>query len=47
MEPLAELDENWVHPIFNQNVNEILKKLNNQDVKVVNKNLIIKNELKT
>ena len=47
MEPLAELDENWVHPIFNENVNEILKKLNNQDVKVVNKNLIIKNELKT
>ena len=47
MEPLAELDENWVHPIFNQNVNEILKKLNNQDVKAVNKNIIIKNELKT
>ena len=43
MEPLAELDENWVHPIFNQNVNEILKKLNNQYVKAVNKNIIIKN----
>ena len=38
MEPLAELDKNWVHPILNKNVNEILKNLINQNVKVLNKN---------
>ena len=39
MEPLAELDKNWVHPILNKNVSEILKKLNNQIVHVVKNKL--------
>ena len=37
MEPLAELDPNWVHPILKTNVSEILKKLNNQNIKIINK----------
>ena len=37
MEPLAELEPNWVHPIFETNVRKILKKLKNQNVKIVNK----------
>ncbi len=37
MEPLAEINENWVHPILKMNVLEILKKLNNQNVKIINK----------
>ena len=39
MEPLAELDKNWVHPILNKNVSEILKKLDNQIVHVVKNKL--------
>ena len=39
MEPLAELDKNWVHPILKKNVDEILKKLNNQNVNIINKKL--------
>jgi len=39
MEPLAELDKNWVHPILNKNVSEILKKLNSQIVHVVKNKL--------
>ena len=38
MEPLAELNENWVHPILKMNVLEILKDLNNQNVKIINEN---------
>ena len=37
MEPLAELDPDWVHPILKTNVSEILKKLNNQNIKIINK----------
>mgnify|MGYP001173617207 CR=1 FL=1 len=38
MEPLAELNENWVHPILKMNVLEILKNLDNQNVKIINEN---------
>ena len=38
MEPLAELNENWVHPILKMNVLEILKNLNNQNVRIINQN---------
>ena len=41
MEPLAELDPNWVHPILKKDVFEILKKLNNQNVKIINKEKLI------
>ena len=41
MEPLAELDPNWVHPILKKDVFEILKKLNNQNVKIINKEKFI------
>ena len=37
MEPLAELDPNWVHPILKTNVYKILKKINNQKIKIINK----------
>ena len=37
MEPLAELDPNWVHPILKTNVHKILKKINNQKIKIINK----------
>ena len=36
MEPLAELDPNWVHPILKTNVYKILKKINNQKIKIIN-----------
>ena len=36
MEPLAELDKNWVHPIFKINIKRILDKLNNQQIKICN-----------
>ena len=39
MEPLAELDPNWVHPILKIDVSKILKKINNQKLKVINKKL--------
>ena len=35
MEPLAELDSNWVHPILKMKVNKILIKLNDQKVKLL------------
>ncbi len=38
MEPLAELNQNWVHPILKMNVLEILKNLNNQNVRIINQN---------
>ena len=39
MEPLAELDPNWVHPILKIEVSEILKKLCNQKIKIMNKKI--------
>ena len=36
MEPLAELDPNWVHPILKTDVSKILKKINNQKIKIIN-----------
>jgi len=41
MEPLAELDPNWVHPTLKRDVRTILKKLNNQNIKIINKKKII------
>tara|TARA_B100000963_G_C22508784_1_gene617291 strand:+ start:124 stop:639 length:516 start_codon:yes stop_codon:yes gene_type:complete len=35
MEPLAELNPKWVHPILKINVCEILKKINNQKIKII------------
>ncbi len=34
MEPLAELDKNWIHPILKINIKKILGELNNQKIKV-------------
>ena len=34
MEPLAELEPSWMHPIFKINAKQILKKLNKQNIKV-------------
>ena len=34
MEPLTELEPNWTHPIIKNNANQILKKLNKQNIKV-------------
>ena len=36
MEPLAELNPNWIHPILKKNVCQILKKINNQKIKIIN-----------
>ena len=36
MEPIAELDKNWVHPILKINIYKILKKLDNQNIKILN-----------
>ena len=36
MEPLAELDKNWIHPILKTNIKKILDELNNQKIKVFN-----------
>jgi len=41
MEPLAELDKNWIHPILKININEILKNLNNQNIKIFNEKEIL------
>ena len=41
MEPLAELDKNWVHPVLKTNINKILKKLNNQNIKIFNEKEIL------
>ena len=37
MEPLSELDQNWVHPVLKININKILKNLENQKIKIFNK----------
>ena len=34
MEPLAELDKYWIHPILKINIKKILDELNNQKIKV-------------
>ena len=36
MEPLAELDKNWVHPILKKSVDEILQNLCSQNIKICN-----------
>ena len=36
MEPLAELDANWIHPILKINVNKILMKLYDQKINILN-----------
>ena len=41
MEPLAELDNNWVHPILKVNINKILKNLDNQNIKIFNEKEIL------
>ena len=41
MEPLAELDKNWVHPILKINIMKILKNLDNQNIKIFNENKIL------
>ena len=41
MEPLAELDKNWVHPVLKIKINKILKNLDNQNVKIFNEKEIL------
>ena len=41
MEPLAELDNTWVHPILKINFNKILKNLHNQNIKIFNEKEIL------
>ena len=36
MEPLAELNPNWIHPILKTSVYKILKKMKNQKIKIIN-----------
>ena len=36
MEPLAELDKNWIHPILKIKIKKILAQLNNQKLKIFN-----------
>ena len=40
MEPLAELDKNWFHPILKINIKKILAELNNQKIKIFNERQI-------
>ena len=41
MEPLAELDKNWVHPVLKININQILKNLGNQKIEIFNEKEIL------
>ena len=41
MEPLAELDKTWVHPILKMNINKILKNLHDQNIKIFNEKEIL------
>ena len=41
MEPLAELDKTWVHPILKININKILKNLHDQNIKIFNEKEIL------
>ena len=41
MEPLAELDKNWIHPILKINIKRILNGLNNQNIRIFNEKEIL------
>ena len=41
MEPLAELDKNWVHPVLKIKSKTILKNLDNQNIKIFNEKEIL------
>ena len=41
MEPLAELDKNWIHPILKINIKRILNGLDNQNIRVFNEKEIL------
>ena len=41
MEPLAELDKNWVHPVLKTNIKKILKNLDDQNIKILNEKKLI------
>jgi len=41
MEPLAELDKNWIHPILKIKIHKILKNLHNQNIKIFNEKEIL------
>ena len=41
MEPLAELDKNWFHPILKINIKKILNGLNDQNIKIFNEKEIL------
>ena len=41
MEPLAELDNNWVHPILKLDIKRILNGLNSQNIKIFNEKEIL------
>ncbi|MDC0970278.1 2-amino-4-hydroxy-6-hydroxymethyldihydropteridine diphosphokinase, partial [Alphaproteobacteria bacterium] len=36
MEPLSEINSNWIHPIYKKSVSQILKDLNRQNIQVFN-----------
>ena len=41
MEPLAELDKNWVHPVLKISIKKILKNLDNQNIKIFDEKEIL------
>ena len=41
MEPIAEIDPSWVHPIQNLNAKQILSKLKKQKIKIYEEHKII------
>ena len=41
MEPLAELDENWIHPVLKTNIKKILKNLDDQNIKILNEKKLV------
>ena len=41
MEPLAEVDKTWVHPILKININKILKNLHDQNIKIFDEKEIL------
>ena len=41
MEPLAELDKNWVHPVLKTNIKKILKNLDDQNIKILNEKKLV------
>ena len=40
MEPLAELDKNWIHPILKKSIQKILNDLKSQNIKIFNEKKI-------